>query len=214
MPYALSGHGGTPEPGETMTPPRMLAAGPDQSCVSLIGMAACGKSAIGKALAAYLGWGHLDTDHMMEAAYAVRLQTLTDTLVRQEFLDLEDTSIRALRLRRTIISTGGSAVYNEGAMRHLASLGPIVHIDVPLPVILERIARKPERGLVIMPGQSVEDLFAERCVLYRAWRTHTYVTTGTGSVCGAGREIAGLLRLRPDDGGHPDPAEEGHDRDT
>ena len=54
-------------------------------------------------------------------------------------------------------------------MRHLSSLGPLVYLDVSLPVILERIARKPDRGLAIAPGQTVEDLFLEREELYRRY---------------------------------------------
>ena len=54
-------------------------------------------------------------------------------------------------------------------MRYLTSLGPVVFLDVPLPLILERISRKPDRGLAIAPGQTVEDLFREREALYRQW---------------------------------------------
>ena len=178
-----------------MTTPRLLVAEPGQICVSLIGMAACGKSSVGRELAAYLGWAHLDTDLVMEATYATHLQSVTDRLDRAAFLAVEDETIRALRLRRTVISTGGSAVYSAGAMRHLGGLGPIVHVDVPLPVILERIARKPERGLVIAPGQTVEDLFAEREALYRQWRTHQMRTDGQGRALDVAVAIADMLGL-------------------
>ena len=62
-------------------------------------------------------------------------------------------------------------VYRPEAMRYLTSLGPVVFLDVPLPLILERISRKPDRGLAIAPGQTVEDLFREREALYRQWAT-------------------------------------------
>jgi len=182
-----------------MSTPRVhVTAEPGQLCVSIIGMAGCGKSTVGKLLARYLGWAHLDTDHIIEASYAVRLQCVTDTLAREDFLYVEDECIRSLRLKRTIISTGGSAVYSEGAMEHLRSLGPIVHLDVPLPEILARIARKPERGLVIAPGQTVEDLFAEREALYKRWRTHTLFTTGTDKAENVARHMAEALGLKPD----------------
>ena len=38
-------------------------------------------------------------------------------------------------------------VYRPEAMRYLSSLGPVVFLDVPLPTILERLARKHERHL-------------------------------------------------------------------
>lgn len=177
--------------------PHLLVTEPGQICVSLIGMAASGKTSVGRELAGLLGWAHLDTDHLIEATYAVRLQKVTDSLSRDEFLAVEDETIRALRVRRTVISTGGSAVYSEGAMRHLGTLGPIVHIDVPLDVILARIARKPERGLVIAPGQTVEDLFAERAALYRKWRTHSVPGNDQGRAADVAAGIADALGLRP-----------------
>jgi shikimate kinase len=51
---------------------------------------------------------------------------------------------------------------------HLKYFGPVIHIAVSLPIILERIARKPERGLAINPGQTIEDLYHERTKLYEA----------------------------------------------
>ncbi|GHV54108.1 hypothetical protein FACS1894206_06170 [Deltaproteobacteria bacterium] len=51
-------------------------------------------------------------------------------------------------------------------MDFLAGLGPVIHIDVPLPIILERIARKPDRGLIMNPGQTIQELYDERSMLY------------------------------------------------
>ena len=69
-------------------------------------------------------------------------------------------------------------MYRPDSMQYLASLGPVVHLDVPLEIILERIALKPDRGLAIAPGQTVEDLFHEREVLYREWATCTIAAAG------------------------------------
>ena len=177
------------------TPHTYVDTEASQICVSIIGMAGCGKTTIGRLLAAHLQWAHLDTDLVIESTYAVKLQRLTERLPREEFLHIEDETIRSLRLRRTIISTGGSAVYSTGAMKHLRSLGPVVHLEVPLPAILERIARKPERGLVIAPGQTVEGLFDERATLYQQWRTHTLHTSGDGKAEDVARSMARLLNL-------------------
>ena len=135
-------------------------------CIVLIGMAASGKTTIGRLLASMIGWAHIDTDHLMEAFYGARLQQVTDSMTKEEFLDLESNFIQSLAVSNVVISTGGSVVYRQEAMDYLATLGPIVHIDVPLPIILARIARKPDRGLAISPGQTVEDLYNERQELY------------------------------------------------
>ena len=154
---------------QDLRPDPVLPHFPAGAGVILIGMAGAGKSTVGKALAQRLNWACADTDHIIEAHYGVVLQRIADTLSKDEFLDLECRVVLELRLSRTVLATGGSVVYRERAMRHLSSLGPLVYLDVSLPVILERIARKPDRGLAIAPGQTVEDLFLEREELYRRY---------------------------------------------
>lgn len=141
--------------------------------ISIIGMAGAGKTTVGKALASQLAFAHADTDHLIEAVYGTTLQTVADSMTKDEFLDVEAKAIMRINARRTVLSTGGSVVYRDEAMQHLASLGPIIYIDVPLPLILERIARKPDRGLAIAPGQTIEDLFNERKALYTKYAHFT-----------------------------------------
>lgn len=154
--------------------PHNTKVGPD-GCIILIGMAAAGKTTIGKILAGLLGWAHVDSDHVIESIYGARLQAITERMSKDEFLDLEASVITSLKLQRTVISTGGSVVYRQQAVDYLAGMGPLLHLDVPLPIILERIARKPDRGLAIAPGQTVEDLHRERQALYHAAATRSFV---------------------------------------
>ena len=149
-----------------MTYPRISPSGVLQACITLIGMAGAGKSTVGRQLARLLDWKLMDTDRLIEAVYGVPLQDITDKLGKEAFLDVEATVICAIRAQRVVLATGGSVVYRGNAMAHLHSLGAMAYLDVPLPVILERIARNPLRGLAIAPGQSVEDLFREREALY------------------------------------------------
>lgn len=142
-------------------------------CISIIGMAAAGKTTIGKALASLIDWPAVDADNLIESIYGAPLQSIADALTKDEFLDIESQAICGVRLKRCVISTGGSVVYREKTMEHLACLGPIVYLDVPLPIILERISRKPDRGLAIAPGQTIEDLYNERAALYRRYATWT-----------------------------------------
>lgn len=153
----------------TFTP--ITPVGPQVPCISLIGMAGCGKSTIGRALAAELGWAFADSDHLIEALYGAPLQGVTDELDKETFLDVESAVISMLNLRRTVLATGGSAVYRDAGMQRLLSLGPLVHLVVPLSVIEERIARNPDRGLAIAPGQTIGDLFREREALYARYAT-------------------------------------------
>ena len=152
-------------------PSSITAPARPSPCIVLIGMAGAGKSTIGEALAKRLDWAFMDSDHLIEAVYAARLQDITDALGKDAFLDVEATVINAIKAKRTVIATGGSVVYREKAMRHLASLGPLVHLDVPLGIVEERIARNPQRGLAIGPGQTLHDIFVERQELYTRYAT-------------------------------------------
>jgi shikimate kinase len=165
-----------------------------RGCISIVGMAAAGKTTIGRELAALIDWPQIDTDNVIEATYGARLQRVTDQLSKEGFLDLEGEIISRLNVRRCIISTGGSAIYRDFAVQHLKSLGAIIYIRVPLPIILERFARKPERGMAMNPGQTIEDLYAERARLYEAAADFT-IQGGLAPASAYARDIARWLAV-------------------
>lgn len=138
-------------------------------CIVLIGMPGAGKTTVGGELARALGWAFLDSDHLIEAVYGARLQDITDALDKETFLDAECEVIRAIKANRVVLATGGSVVYREAAMRRLAELGPIVHLDIPLAVVEERWPAIPKRGLAIAPARVWPTLRSG--ALYRTWAT-------------------------------------------
>lgn len=151
---------------------------PETDCITFIGMAGAGKTTVGRIVARALGWAFVDSDHIIEAAFAAPLQSVADAMTKDAFIDVEAEIVGRLRLSRSVIATGGSVVYRPDTMKHLAGLGPIVYLEVPMPVILERIARNPDRGLAIAPGQTVEELFREREELYRRYASISVEASG------------------------------------
>ena len=154
-------------------PTQALIAAPQRlaPCIVLIGMAGAGKSTVGKEIAHLTGWAYVDTDYLLEAAYGAPLQCVADAFDKKIFIGAEGEMICSIRASRAVIATGGSVVYHEAAMRHLARLGAVVYLCVPFAVIEQRIAAKPNRGLAIAPGQTLSGLFEERDPLYNAWAT-------------------------------------------
>ncbi len=185
-----------------MAEPFSLPNLPENSCITFIGMAGAGKTTVGRLVARALDWAFADSDHIIEAAYGAPLQAVTDSMTKDAFIELEADVVCDLRFTRTVISTGGSVIYRQRSMEHLASLGPIVYLDVPLPTILERIARNPDRGLAIAPGQTVEDLFREREELYRRYATLSVATGGIGAAESARRVLEKLASLQGISGDH------------
>ncbi len=150
-------------------------------CLTLIGMPSVGKSTAGHHLARELNFAPLDTDYVIEALYGVNLQQVTDSLSKDEFLDLESEVICKIDVKRTIISTGGSVVYRDACMQHLKKMGPCIFLSAPLDLLLERISRHPDRGIAIAPGQTIEDLYEERMQLYTKYADYTIEVDNTTS---------------------------------
>ena len=137
--------------------------------IVLIGMPGVGKSTIGVLLAKVTSRDFVDTDVCIQACEGRRLQDIIDNEGPQAFCRLEERHILSLDRRRSVIATGGSVVYSEPAMRHLAAYGLIVHLDLPLPLIEQRLTNFGTRGVVIHAGQSLRDLYDERQPLYHRW---------------------------------------------
>ncbi|NLY41368.1 MAG: shikimate kinase [Desulfovibrionales bacterium] len=144
----------------------------------LIGMAASGKSTIGRQLAASLGWAFVDTDHLLEAWWGAPLQHITDSLGLQNFLQAEAEQILRTSLQRCVIATGGSVIYNERAMQHLITLGHIIYLRTSFTSITKRLRNPGSRGLAIGPGQTLRDLYEERTPLYERYAQTTILTDG------------------------------------
>lgn len=172
-----------------------LPSVPETGCITFIGMAGAGKTTVGRLVARALDWAFVDCDHVIEAAFAAPLQSVADAMTKDEFIDVEAEIVGALRLCRTVIATGGSVVYRQSTMEHLASLGPVIYLDVPMKVVLERIARNPDRGLAIAPGQTIEELFREREALYRRYSTISVEAFGVTPAESARRTLEKLARL-------------------
>ncbi|TVQ99580.1 MAG: shikimate kinase [Desulfovibrionales bacterium] len=137
-------------------------------CISLIGMAGAGKTTLGRALALQLGWALVDTDRLMEAHWGGPLQALMDRFGLAGFLRAEEDVVARLWLWRTVVATGGSVVYGARAVRRLRELGPVVYLRVGVGTVCERVRDARGRGLARRPGQSLEQLYAEREPLYQA----------------------------------------------
>ena len=135
----------------------------------LIGMPGAGKSTLGRLLAKRLAMTFLDLDQQLEQQHQCPLQTLVNRLGRDGFRAAEEACVLGLQCQRTVIATGGSVVYSPSAMSRLQQLGQILWLDVPLPLLQQRLHNMDQRGLVIAPGQDLAALYRERLPLYQRW---------------------------------------------
>lgn len=139
--------------------------------IILIGMATAGKTFLGQRLAERLGWPFLDTDQLLAQRIGQDLPTFLATAGAQRFCQAEAETIRGLVANRghEVLATGGSLIYSPQAVRHLRQFGYLIWLDVPLPLLLQRLQDSLPRGLVRMPHDPLDlkALIKKRNVLYR-----------------------------------------------
>ena len=137
--------------------------------LTLIGMPGSGKSAVGRIIAGRLGWHFLDTDKVMEEEHGTPLQTLVERVGEEAFRRVEEETILKLAVpEHSVISTGGSVVYSDPAMRHLRAISTVVFLDATLEAIRLHIHSEAPRGIVGMPEGGLEELYQQRIAAYRS----------------------------------------------
>ncbi len=132
-------------------------------------MPAVGKSTVGVLLAKAMGRFFVDTDVFIQALLERSLQDIIDNDGLEKFRQIEQQHVCCIDVRRAVITTGGSVIYSDSAMGHLKNNGLIVHLDLPLETIRQRLTNLNVRGVVMRKGQSLDELYAERMPLYRKW---------------------------------------------
>lgn len=139
--------------------------------IILIGMPGSGKSTIAKYLQTQYQWNLIETDQMIIDKYNQKLVDIVNHF-GDGFMEIEKETILTLTPTntKTIISPGGSVVYNKAIMEHLLSLGIIIHLNTNSKDIEKRVDNYLERGIVMKPGDTIQDLYRERLPLYHQYR--------------------------------------------
>ena len=151
-----------------------------KSNIVLIGMPGAGKSTLGVVLAKILGMDFVDGDILIQNQVGNTLQKIIDAQGVDGFLQVDNDVLAAVDVQNTVISTGGSAIYSDEAMRHLTEIGTVVYLDVSLEELRSRLGSLHERGVVMRKGvsMSLDEIFEERGPLYRKYAEVTLQTDG------------------------------------
>ncbi len=137
--------------------------------IILIGMPGCGKSTIGVVLAKKLGYRFVDSDLLIQEKYENTLENLIDEYGDEGFIKLENDVNKAISSHKTVIATGGSAVYGEEAMQHFKQNGTIIYLEVAKEELKERLGSLKARGVVANGKSTIEQIYEDREVLYKKY---------------------------------------------
>ena len=152
-----------------------------KTSIALCGFMASGKSALGRRLAAALGYDFVDTDELLLRRTGQTLPEMFAIGGEAYFRDREHETIReAALLPRTVIATGGGVMTFERNARLLAASTRIVHVHRSFDACYASISRRKNRPIA---GQkSREELLARynaRLDAYARWADFTIENDGT-----------------------------------
>ena len=148
-----------------------------KNSISLIGMAGAGKSTVGRELANILNFRLIDSDVLIEEQHGKSLQKILDDEGYIRLREIENSVLKNLHFKEIILSTCGSAVYSDEAMKHIQQNSKVIFLDVSFSEILERVPSFYDRGFAKAPSQSIEDAFEERQELYNKYSHHIVSNT-------------------------------------
>lgn len=140
-----------------------------KDCIILIGMPGVGKSTVGVVLAKILGYHFVDADIVIQQREGRLLKDIIECEGVEGFIKIENKINSEINGERTIIATGGSAVYGTEAMEHYKEIGTIVYLKLGFEAIAGRLGNIKNRGVVLKEGQDLKSLYEERCVLYEKY---------------------------------------------
>lgn len=162
--------------------------------IILIGMPGAGKSTLGIVLAKIMNYRFVDADLLIQNQCDKTLQKLLDACGPDGFIEVENQVLSELECERTIVSTGGSAVYSDAAMEHLGQIGRIVYLQISYDELKNRLSDLQERGVVLKGGisMSLRDLYDERKPLYEKY-ADIVVDVNDLTITAAARKVAAAL---------------------
>ena len=176
---------------------------PALRAVSLVGFMGAGKTTVGRALAARLGWRFEDLDDVIQAREGCTIEQIFQQRGEAVFRDLEHLAVREVLMTADsaplVLALGGGAFVEapvQGALRDAKI--PAVFLDAEV----EELFRRSEQPDVIRPLRQDRDRFSQ---LYQRRRpaylqAHLRIETGGKAIDAVVEEIISGLNLIPKSG--------------
>jgi len=164
----------------------------------LIGMMGCGKSTVGRKLAAALGRPFVDADVELERRCGVPIATIFELEGEPGFRRREAALIAELVQPASIVlATGGGAVIDPQSRRLMRERAHVVFLEASAADLWQRLRRDQSRPLLATsdPRGRIEALLTQREPWYREV-AHQTVVTGRQPVS---RTVAQILADLPAD---------------
>jgi shikimate kinase len=170
------------------------------SALALVGFMGAGKTTVGQALAARLGWSFTDLDRLIEGKDGRTIDQIFQLSGESAFRRIEQSALTetldGLEALPSVLALGGGAFTDHENRRLLASAGvAVVFLDAPV----EELFRRSEQPGVVRPLRrnldQFRDLYEKRRPLYG--NSTLKIPTGGKDIPSIVEEIISGLNLVP-----------------
>jgi len=129
--------------------------------IYLIGFRCTGKTSVGKALSAKIGWPFIDTDSLLVSESGISIKEIVETLGWDTFRKMEHAIVsQVCILERRVVATGGGVVLNEANVNLMKKSGQIVWLKAVTETIKSRMIL--DQGTeAFRPSLTSKDSFSE-----------------------------------------------------
>ncbi len=169
--------------------------------VFLVGFMGAGKTSVGQAIAARLGWRFVDLDDLIRQRDPRPISQIFDESGEARFRRLETETLRAFLapgadLDRVVVALGGGAfVQEENAAVVQATGAPVVFLDAGVEELRRRCADAGEARPLYRDANRFRQLYEQRRGRYMA--AELRVDTESKDVEQVAAEVIARLRLEP-----------------
>ncbi len=111
----------------------------------------------------------MDSDVLIQEQEQKLLKDIIEEKGIDGFLAVENNVNKNIKANHTVIATGGSVIYGIEAMNHFRENDIIIYIKLSYEAIYNRLGNIRQRGVVLKNGQTLLDLYNERCPLYERY---------------------------------------------
>lgn len=159
----------------------------------------CGKSSVGRRLAALTGHRFVDTDELIIQAEGKSIAEIFAAGGEESFRDIEERTVTSVvGVAGVVLATGGRAVLRETSRAAMKQIGAVAWLDADPDALFERASRSQRRPLLQTgnPRETFDRLLASRRAIYEAAADFRLDSTGLGHDEVAQRILELTMRLQ------------------
>ena len=137
-----------------------------KSNICLIGMSGVGKTSFGKLIAKNINFNFIDIDTKIKKTNPDWKHIAVEDPEKFNKIEKNASLSVPFDLKRTIISPGGSVVYDAEIMNHFKKISIVIFLSISAKELLKNIKDPSKRGITGLKTKTFTELLEERHPLY------------------------------------------------